>query len=322
MDNAPYRADLADGPEDGQAFWVTARDGVRLRLGVFAASAPKGTVLLFPGRTEYIEKYGRAAADFEQRGFATLVIDWRGQGLSERLLSDPMSGHVDNFRDYQTDVAAMLETAEALDLPQPYYMLAHSMGGCIGLRALIDGAPVAAAGFSAPMWGIQMNDMLRVVAWSVSWGSRQMGVDHIYAPTSTSDRPYVLVEPFETNKLTRDGDMYRYMITQAREFPRTNMGGTSLRWLHEALTECHALSGRAPHDIPCTVFAGTDEQIVDLDRIRNRVNTWPGAQLTWFEGARHEVLMEGPDIRREGFDALADHFEQNALGPAPLSRLA
>ncbi len=68
----------------------------------------KGTVLLFPGRTEYIEKYGRAARDLYQRGFATLTVDWRGQGLADRMLEDARIGHVHYFTDYQKDVAAMI----------------------------------------------------------------------------------------------------------------------------------------------------------------------------------------------------------------------
>jgi len=60
MERAPFFADIDDGPEGGAAWWLTADDGLRIRLGVWSKEAAKGTVLLFPGRTEYIEKYGRA----------------------------------------------------------------------------------------------------------------------------------------------------------------------------------------------------------------------------------------------------------------------
>ena len=75
----------ADGPQGGVAQWLTTSDGVRVRVAVWGRDAPKGTVLLFPGRTEYVEKYGRAAGDLLARGFATVAIDWRGQGLADRL---------------------------------------------------------------------------------------------------------------------------------------------------------------------------------------------------------------------------------------------
>lgn len=311
MQAAPYHADLADGPKDAAAYWVSAADGVRLRVGALASGAKGGTVLLFPGRTEYVEKYGRAARDFERLGYASLIIDWRGQGLSDRLLGDRMSGHVPDFHDYQRDVAAMIEAAETLRLPKPFHLLAHSMGGAIGLRAVLDGLPVVSCAFSAPMWGIQLSDILRVVAWSVSWGSRRIGMDHVYAPSSTATESYVLVEPFETNKLTRDREMYQYMIDQTLACPALGLGGPSLRWLHEALRETRALSRRAAPDLPCYTFAGTDEQIVDLERINHRMRHWPGAQMDWVEGGRHELMMDLPATRARVFEALGRFFDSH-----------
>lgn len=119
LQSAPFYGDAAQGPADGRAYWLTAEDGVRLRVALWNPSGAQGTVLLFPGRTEYAEKYGRAAADFAQRGYCTLAIDWRGQGLADRLLPDTMLGHVGRFADYQLDVLAMTRAAEALGLPRP-----------------------------------------------------------------------------------------------------------------------------------------------------------------------------------------------------------
>ena len=56
----------------------------------FARFAPppgrKGTVCVFPGRAEFIEKYFEVVRDLRARGFAVATIDWRGQGLSDRAL--------------------------------------------------------------------------------------------------------------------------------------------------------------------------------------------------------------------------------------------
>ncbi len=308
LERAPLYEDVADAPSGGAAYWVAARDGVRLRIGGWGGAAPNGTVLLFPGRTEYIEKYGRAARDLAACGYATLTIDWRGQGLSDRLTPDEMAGHVGHFADYQADVAAMLSTAEALNLPRPWHLLAHSMGGCIGLRALMNGLPVASVAFSAPMWGIRMSETVRPVAWSLSWSSRHLRMDHHYAPGTTANESYVLAEPFETNKLTNDPEMYQYMVDQTRAYPALGLGGPSLRWLHEALKECRDLSKRPSPDLPAIVFAGTDEDIVDLARIRARVAAWPGTDLHMIDGGRHEVLMECPAIRNRVFKQICGFF--------------
>lgn len=321
MQTAPFLAELAHAPADGQTYWLTAQDGVRLRIGVFNREAPKGTVLLFPGRTEYVEKYGPAASSLARAGYATVVIDWRGQGLADRLIGDPMSGHVHRFSDYQLDVAALVATMTELDLPKSWHLLAHSMGGCIGLRALYLGLPVQSAAFSGPMWGIRINDVLRPVAWSLSWSSRQLGFSHFYAPNTTGGQSYVLKEPFESNKLTRDADMYQMMIDQTLAEPAMGLGGPTLRWLNEALRECRELSQLPSPDLPCLTFVGTEEDIVCLPRIRDRMANWPGGQLEWIESARHEVLMEDAETRQRIFDQMTaffdSHAEEVAISPAP-----
>ncbi len=103
---APFYRDVANGPDAIEAVWIKAADGVRLRLAIWP-EGDKGTILLFPGRTEYIEKYARTAADFARRGYAMIAVDWRGQGLADRSLDDRNTGHVMHFADYQMDVAAI-----------------------------------------------------------------------------------------------------------------------------------------------------------------------------------------------------------------------
>ncbi len=308
---APFRADLAEGPAGASAFWIKAADGVRLRLAHYPASGPsKGTVLLFPGRTEYVEKYGRTAGELSAVGFDTLTIDWRGQGLSDRILSDPLVGHVTLFTDYQRDVAAMGMAAEALSLPQPYHMIAHSMGGCIGLRAVMDGLPVASCVFTGPMWGIQMSRPIRPAAWALGWGSGRIGLGHMYAP-GTKPASYVVSEPFEANLLTCDAEMYAYMRRQVAEVPGLALGGPSLRWLHQSLQECRTLNRRPSPDLPCLTFVGSNERIVDVARIRDRMARWPGGTLEIIEGGEHEVLMEGAKIRAKLMPKIIALFENN-----------
>ena len=318
MESAPLFSEITDGPDGGNAWWLTTDDGVRIRVGAWNTDASNGTVLLFPGRTEYIEKYGKAAADLATRGYATFAIDWRGQGLADRLVDNAMAGHVMAFGDYQRDVAAMVEAATRLDLPKPWHLLAHSMGGCIGFRALTEGLPVHSCAFSAPMLGIQMSEMLRPVAWSLSWGGHRLGMGHIFAP-STSAHSYVLIEPFETNKLTNDPDMYQYMIDQTRAHPGLGLGGPSLSWLYEALRECRNLSRLPSPDMPCVTILGENEQIVDIKRIRDRMNDWPGGKLIEVENGKHELLMDNPGIRKSAINAFCDEFDdasQPPKGPA------
>ena len=203
---APYHADIAGNP-DGICHWLVTADGVRIRVGHWPVANAVGTVLLFPGRTEYIEKYGRTATDFGKRGFACAAIDWRGQGIADRLLENRAVGHVEEFEDYQLDVKAMLDHVKALGLPEPYHLLGHSMGGCIGLRALYDELPVESAAFSAPMWGIRMSPALRPIAWGLSSMSKQLGFSGVFAPGQQAET-YVLRATADDNTLTSDATSF------------------------------------------------------------------------------------------------------------------
>ncbi|WP_372610995.1 alpha/beta fold hydrolase [Aquicoccus sp.] len=317
MESAPFFDEIADGPEGGAAWWLTTLDGVRIRIGAWGHGtedgATKGTVLLFPGRTEYVEKYGRAARDLLSRGYATLAIDWRGQGLADRMIDDPVTGHVHWFSDYQKDVRAMVAAAESFGLPRPFFLLAHSMGGCIGLRALHEDLPVAAAAFTGPMWGIAMAPSTRPAAWALAWGGKMFGFGHLNAPGTGGDS-YVMTAPFEDNVLTTDPEMFTYMQDQGHAHPELLLGGPSLRWLHEALTECRALDRMPSPHHPAITFLGSNERIVETDRVTSRMARWPNGTLEMIEGGEHEVLMEGPETRAHIFDRMCRFFADHAGG--------
>ena len=307
MTSAPL-FEVAEGPTGGVAHWLTAGDGVRIRVAVWGHHAPKGTVLLFPGRTEFIEKYGRAAVDLLARGYATLSIDWRGQGLAARLQSNPALGHVADFTDYQLDVAAVMAYATAQNLPRPYYLLAHSMGGCIGLRSLNAGLPVNAVCFTAPMWGIKLAPPLRPIAWALSGLSLPLGFSNGVVP-GQSAKTYVLRAGFKGNDLTTDPDMFAYMQGQCQAHPELALGGPSLRWLNAALRETLELSQWPAPATPCLTFLGTAEAIIDVPRVTQRMAAWTNGKLVLIQGSRHEVLMETPATRKLTFDQACAFFD-------------
>lgn len=305
---APFHAGVADAPAGAVVVWAQAGKA-RIRLASWRAG-DKGTVLLMPGRTECIEKYGRAVGDLIARGFSVIAIDWRGQGLADRPLPDRMMGHVSAFSEYQQDLDAMLAEAARLDLPQPHFMLAHSMAGCIALRGLMRGLPVKAAVFSAPMWGIAMAPWLRPVAAVVSVIAAPLGLVTRYAP-STSAQTYLLQAPFQGNVLTTDREMWDYMRRQVAEVPELALGGPSIGWLKAALAECAALAAMPAPKVPAICGLGTAEKVVDVPPVHLRMAGWSNGQLDLYPGAEHEIMMEGAAVRKRFFDRAASLFEAN-----------
>lgn len=307
LESAPLFTDIHPGSDLGAAYWAETSDGIKIRLGVWERAEAHGTVLIFPGRTEYVEKYGHTAAEFSARGFASVAIDWRGQGLADRLLDDPLIGHIDSFSNYQKDVGAVLRAVRERNLPRPYFLLGHSMGGCIGLRALIEGLAVQAAAFTGPMWGIYISPHMRIPAYLLSNLMPKINEGH-RLPVGTTREPYVLAVPFDDNMLTTDAEMFDMMRDQITAHPALKLGGPSYVWLREALAETRHLSQRAVPNLPCSVYVGSNERIVDVPRIHARMKTWKGGHLHIVNGSEHEVLMELPSIREPIFDEIARLF--------------
>lgn len=295
---APLRADVANGPDEGRAYWWRARDGVRLRLGHWCRG-DRGTVLLFPGRSEVIEKYGPTARALRDRGWGVLTIDWRGQGLSDRLAPDPDLGHVRHFLDYQQDVAAMVAAARTLGLARPWMLLAHSMGGCIGLRALHEGLAVRAAAFSAPMWGLPLPITSRAAARLFDRAARLFGATARPVP---GQAPGIAPEklPFDMNVLTTDRATYGWIQRMLVEAPELRLGAPSLGWLAAALREMARLARHPPPPLPALAAVGSLEKVVDAGAVARGIARWPEGRLVVIDGAEHELMMESP-ARRAAF---------------------
>src|SRR3974377_276658 len=115
-------------------------DGVTLR---FARALPpagrRGTVCIFQGRSEWIEKYFETVRDLRARGFAIAALDWRGQGLSDRALGDRRKGYVRNFSEYDTDLETFMREIVLPDCPPPLFAIGHSTGATVLIRAAYRG---------------------------------------------------------------------------------------------------------------------------------------------------------------------------------------
>ena len=295
--SAPFFADIADAPPPEAVIWGHAEDGTRLRMAHWPVG-PKGLVAIFPGRTEVIEKYGHVVADLAQAGYGAALIDWRGQGLSDRPAGLPLRGHVGNFAEYQQDVAAFRTLLDQRAGDAPRYLLAHSMGGCISLRALLNGFVARACAFSAPMWGLPVSPALAQTVRLATATLGLAGADMREIP-GAGIKFRLWENPFDNNELTRDRAQYDWMQDQVRRHEALRLGAPSLRWLAAALAETRALAQRPAPALPAFCGLGTRELLVAPDAITARMADWPDGTLAEYPGALHELLMEQTETRAD-----------------------
>jgi lysophospholipase len=295
-------------PEGMTAEWAAGADGVRLRVALLAAKGPpRGSVIVSPGRTESLEKYFETAGELSARGFHVLIHDWRGQGLSQRLLADRLRGHAENFDDFAADYAVLLGAYQAR-LPRPWIMVGHSMGGCLNLLTLARGEDrFAAAVLCAPMLGLNLSRINRVASGPLSRLFHTFGRGGSYV-MGQAESPWAT---FETNRLTHDPVRYARQGALVQQHPDLALGGPTWAWLDSAI-RCMAWLRTSPAlagiGIPVTLLSAQADLIVDNAPQAAVAARLPHGRLVTVDGAFHEILQETDERRavfwRE-FDAVA-----------------
>lgn len=305
---APLHLDDTETVRTARALWAQSADNTRLRMAVWSGQSDRrGTILFLPGRGDYIELFEHVFSDFADIGYDVLGIDWRGHGLSDRLAKDPKAGHISSFLDYQIDLQKMFEVAHELDLPKPWFLIGHSMGGCIALRAMLNDIPIAASAFTAPMWDIKLSAFERIGAWPLTWSMNLFGVGARYAPGQSRTSNVAKIE-FGDNHLTNDSVMYERWRQQGRLIPDLHIGGPSMGWLFAALKETKALSKKRSPRMNAIVLVGDQEEVVSVEAINSRVKTWPDCTQLTIPNAKHELFLEVPKVRSLAFDQISRFF--------------
>lgn len=279
--------------------------GAPLRAALFTPQGPvRGSILLSPGRAEPIEKYFEVIGELLDRGFVVLAHDWRGQGLSHRLLPDRCRGHCQDWRHYADDHRALLDAFEAR-LPRPRIALAHSMGGCFVSLALPSEPRIDAAVFSAPMFGIALAGLPLWVSQAVIGTMCALGLGNSYVELGGGDP---LKMPFDNNVLTSDRGRWDRYHHQLRAAPELKIGGATWGWMRNAMAAMAAAGRAAPEiGIPLLVIAAGDERLVLNAPAKAFAGRAPRGRYVEIEGSRHELMMERDPVRAQ-FWALFDGF--------------
>ncbi len=290
---------------------ITAYDGTRLRFARWRTTARrgKGTVCLFPGRAEFIEKYFDVISDLRRRGFAVAIADWRGQGGSDRALKNPRKGHVDDFEDYEQDMRRFMEEIVLPDCPAPYFALGHSMGANILLRAARQGdCWFDRMALVSPMIKIIQNIRHEGLTRRFSEILVFFGLGSLYIPGG-ADTP-LECQPYPGNLLTSDPERLAKMCEIATAAPQLALGSPTIQWLHAAFQTTNEIAEPDfPESVkvPMLLFGAGADGIVSAHAIEKLSSEMRVGSAIMIPGARHEILMEN-DFIREQFWAAFDAF--------------
>jgi lysophospholipase len=296
-------------PEDVVSGIIKTPDGAELRYARWAPPpGRKGTVCVFAGRGEMIEKYFETVRDLRDRGFAVAMIDWRGQGHSSRRLRDPRKGYVRDFADYEIDVETFVQQVVLPDCPPPYFALAHSMGGAVMLR-------IAHAGkrwfdrmvLSAPMIDLP-GRRTSFVPTALLRIMRLAGQGGRYVPGGNDELVGLL--PFINNPLTSDPVRFARNAAVLEEDPTLGVAAPTVAWADTAFKAMRTFREYYyPSQIrqPILMLAASNDTIVSTPAIEEFAYHLRAGSHLVIAGSKHEILQE-QDRYRAQFWAAFDAF--------------
>ena len=296
-------------PEGAISGQIKTPDGAELRYARWPGPVGcKGTVCVFTGRGEYMEKYFETVHELRERGFAVAMIDWRGQGLSSRRLRDPRKGYVRAFSDFETDVETFVREIVLPDCPPPHFALAHSMGGAVMLRIAYSGKRwFDRMVLTAPMinlpgrtTSLPVRLLLRAMRLTGSGGSYVPGGSDLLTGTG----------PFVGNQLSSDPVRYARNAAILVEDPSLGIASPTIAWADTAFRAMHDFQSPAyPASIgqPLLMIAAGMDTVVSTPAIEHFACQLRAGSHLVIAGAKHEILQE-QDRYRSQFWAAFDAF--------------
>ena len=233
------------------------------------------------------------------------TFDFRGQGLSERLLANRRAGYVDDFAEYQHDYDAAFDAMKAEAGDVPLLIAGHSMGGLATTRFLSRRQDeVAGAILTAPMLGLALSQSLKAAAFVLSGSATALGLGTRYVQgcddRSGADRG------FENNVLTSDPERFAVHEAMLNENPDLTLGGTTHAWLWAGFREMRAIAALPAGwlTVPMLVLAAAEDKVVSNSAIGKFAAANPMATVQMLEDSRHEPMMETDAVQAAAWDGI------------------
>ncbi|MEQ8412724.1 MAG: alpha/beta hydrolase [Erythrobacter sp.] len=275
---------------------------------------PRGSILFLPGRGDHYEKYLEALEEWHRAGWRVTASDWRGQGASGRLGRDDVTGHIEDFAHWVDDLAHFWARWTA-ETPGPHVLAAHSMGGHLAMRAVVERrvAPDALV-LSAPMIGMNGPPLPLPALHAIAKTMTRIG-DPARQAWKWSEKPGAL--PATRNMLlTHDDDRYEDEVWWRGHRPELVMGPASWRWLERAYASWRGLeeSGALETvETPVLILSTSADKLVSHAANVRAARRLPRARLVEFGSeARHEILREADPVRAQAMQAIAAFLDEVA----------
>lgn len=298
--------------------------GADIRYGhVKADGECKGTVVLLTGFRESIEKYFETANELKAQGYDIWMMDWRGQGGSERYLpGTPQKMHHEGYQEQLDTLHQFTQNVVDKSPAGPMVMMAHSMGAHIGLRYLHDHADVFdSAVLTAPMVDIATGSLPKPLARQMAKFAKAGNYLDKYVPGGSDWMDEK--NTFTGNAKTSDPDRFQAYSDFLKANEDLKTGDPTYGWVYETFQSIDILSQEdylREIKTPILMEISGKEAIVDKAAQERAAGLLPNCTRVDVPESLHEIWHERDELRKPWLAKVTGFLAQNihpAAGPKP-----
>jgi lysophospholipase len=298
--------------EQGQ---LIAFDGRKLHYHHFPHASPHSSLIIVTGWTEGAPKYAEIIHDLHQAGVEIFIMDWRGQGRSERLIEDPQVTWVADYDDFVQDLHQFVTEVVKPRAQHPPSIMGHSMGANVITHYLTKQPEIFdRAVLSSPMLDMILGPYPTWLGRLTSWLYDLVGLGtkmvwgHGYFDAKTAE-----------NWVTHSTQRWTFWNEFKTVHPEYIMNAASFRWVLEGLRATDYMKDNA-HLIRVPLLmlqAGRDLYVATAGQDRVCEKAYYCKKIT-YPFAKHEILNEVDLIRQDALDEVLRFLRRDLKVPPEL----
>ena len=291
--------------------FFSGENKIQIHYKTFLQSNARNCLVIFPGRSEPIEKYGEVVYDLAQtlagKNLNFYLMDHRGQGSSGRMVSPSDLSYVEHSHNYVLDIESFIKDQKLEKNCEKVFLLAHSLGAGISTAFILEHPKFFnKVALISPMLKILTKPYSYKVARAIVQTSSMVGRGAKFAVGQKGFNPN---DKFEGNTVTSSLARFKMSRSIFETYPASKLGGVSNRFVLEVMKGTNLIRSRY-HEIsvPLRVFHGGLEYFSEPGEMIKICDESINCKRSFFATSKHELLMERDEIRSEVISSLGEFF--------------
>ena len=292
-------------------------DRHRIYYEFYDVENEKGTIVLFHGFTEFIEKYNEIIYYFTRNGWDVYMPEHYGHGWSgrsEETKENLSKVVVEEFDIYVNDGFQLVDEVvnRNRDRNKPLVIYGHSMGGGIS-TALLETFPghFDAAILSSPMLEVNTGGTPEWLAKFFAGSAKFFGAgeNYVFGHGDFTTENFFGTDDCPATSYPR----YQYGFEKRLEDEYKQMNGATWYWLDSALEATERITSKENAEkvvIPVLLFQAENDTLVKPEGQLKFASFAKNVNVVFAENAKHEIFNSPDDIAYAYWVTIFDFLDQ------------